>query len=126
ETASVELAGSRLEAAVRLASIDSRFAVVKLPGGTYPAAPVRARTASLAGTWLIGIVKTARGKATPTAVVPRPARAPFLSVGLPLAPGSPLFDADGRLVALAVERRGGGCLALPLDFVKARLAEGSP
>jgi hypothetical protein len=51
-----------------------------------------------------------------------------VDVDLPLPPGSPLFDVNGRLVALVVQRRNGGCRALPLASVKLQLAStaGSP
>ena len=41
---------------------------------------------------------------------------------LALPPGTPLFDTNGRLVAVSVQRRGRGCRALPMDAVKRQLA----
>jgi hypothetical protein len=123
EAAQVEYDGRTLPATVVLADAYLKVAVVAAPSGTYPAAAVRVATESPAGQWLIGVLP-ARGKrqARPEAALARAAPAPFFDVDLALPPGSPLFDANGRLVAVSVQRRGRGCRALPLEVVKQRLA----
>jgi hypothetical protein len=131
ESAEVEHGGQRLPASVVLANAYLKIAVVAAPSGTYPSAPVRMPPKGLDGQWLIGVVP-GRGKqaARPFTAVARAAKAPFIDVDLPFLPGSPLFDAGGRLVAVVVERRTGGCRALPLAAVKLQLssvsAAGSP
>ncbi len=123
EAAQVEYDGRKLPATVVLAHAPLKVAVVAAPPGTYPAVPVRVATESPAGQWLIGIVP-GRGKQKdrPATALARTAPEPFFDVNLALPPGSPLFDTQGRLVAVSVQRRGRGCRALPLDAVKQRLA----
>ena len=123
ESARVEYAGQTLPATVVLANAYLKVAVVAAPPGTYPAAPVSVTPESPAGQWLIGVVP-GRGKRrdTPTAAVARKAPEPFIDVDLALPPGTPLFDTNGRLVAVSVQRRRGGCRALPMDAVKRQLS----
>lgn len=123
ESAQVEYAGRTLPATVVLANAYLKVAVVAAPPGTYPAAPVRVTTESPTGQWLIGVVP-GRGKRKdmPAAALARKAPEPFVDVDLALPPGTPLFDTNGRLVAVSVQRRGRGCRALPLDAVKRQLA----
>lgn len=124
DTAQVEFAGQALPAKVVLANAYLKVAVVAAPAGDYPAVPVRTATASPVGEWLIGVVP-ARGRHsndTPRAGLARKAPAPFFDVDLALPPGSPLFDTNGRLVAVSVQRKGRGCRALPLDVVRQQLA----
>lgn len=123
ESAQVEYAGQTLPATVVLANAYLKVAVVAAPPGTYPAAPVRVTTESPVGQWLIGVIP-GRGKRKdrPAAALARKAPAPFFDVDLALPPGTPLFDTNGRLVAVSVQRRGRGCRALPLDAVKRQLA----
>jgi len=87
--------------------------------------PVKVLPEGLDGQWLIGVIR-GRGKkapAQPFAAVARLAKQePFLDVGIPFMPGTPLFDTQGRLVAVVVQRRTGGCRALPLSAVKLQLA----
>ncbi len=123
ESAQVEYAGRTLPATVVLANAYLKVAVVAAPPGTYPAAPVRVTTERPTGQWLIGVVP-GRGKRKdmPAAALARKAPEPFVDVDLALPPGTPLFDTNGRLVAVSVQRQGRGCRALPLDAVKRQLA----
>lgn len=131
ETTEVEFAGQRLPASVLLANAYLKVAVIAAPSGTYPSVPVRVSAESLEGQWLIGTAP-GRGKKAPaqpfTAVAQRARQEPFVDVDLPFMPGTPLFDVQGRLVAVVVQRRAGGCRALPLSAVKLQLASaaGSP
>lgn len=139
ETADVEFGGQRVTGSVMLANAYLKIAVVTAPSGIYPSVPVKVIPEGLAGQWLIGVLQ-GRGKkavSMPFTAVARGAKGgakggsnePFVDVDLPLPPGSPLFDVSGRLVALVVQRQGGGCRALPLASVKLQLATtaaGSP
>ncbi len=123
EAAQVEYAGQTLPASVVLANASLKVAIVAAPAGTYPAVPVQVAPGNPVGQWLIGVVPgRGRRKDTPTAAQARAAPEPFFDVDLALPPGSPLFDTRGRLVAVAVQRRGPGCRALPLGAVKQQLA----
>ena len=97
-----------------------KFAVVAAPSGTYPAVPVRPD--GVLGQWLIGVVKGRDKRETPKVAQAREAPEPFLDVDLALEPGSPLFDAQGRLVAVVVEQRGRRARAVLLSAVKTHLA----
>ncbi|RKG91431.1 serine protease [Corallococcus sp. CA049B] len=124
DSAQVVHAGNALTARVVLSSASLQVAVVAGPQGTWPAVPVRLVPEGLAGHWVVGVMP-ARKKGqrdTPRAAVAKAAPAPFFDVALTLAPGSPLYDGDGRLVGVVVERRGRGARALPLSAVKAELA----
>ncbi|RKG75727.1 serine protease [Corallococcus exercitus] len=124
ESAQVEHAGNALTARVVLSSTVLQVAVVAGPQGAWPAAPVRLVPEGLAGRWVVGVMP-ARKKGqrdTPRATLAKAAPAPFFDVDLTLVPGSPLYDGDGRLVGVVVERRGRGARALPLSAVKAELA----
>jgi hypothetical protein len=131
ETNEVEFGGQRLPASVVLANAALKVAVIAAPSGTYPSVPVKVSTEGLEGQWLIGVIP-GRGKKAPsqpfTAMAQRSKQEPFVDVGIPFAPGTPLFDAQGRLVAVVVQRRTGGCRALPLSSVKLQLtaSAGSP
>lgn len=131
EAAEVEFGGQRLTSSVVLANAALKIAVVAAPSGTYPSVPVKVLPEGLAGQWLIGVIQGRGKKAVSlpfTAVARGTKESPFVDVDLPLQPGSPLFDVSGRLVALVVQRRNGGCRALPLASVKLQLAStaGSP
>lgn len=124
DSAQVVHDGNALTARVVLSSTALLVAVVAGPQGTWPAAPVRLVPEGLAGHWVVGVLP-ARKKGqrdTPKATVAKAAPAPFFDVDLTLEPGSPLYDGDGRLVGVVVERRGRGSRALPLSAVKAELA----
>jgi len=121
----VEHDGKSLPARVVMASEDLLVAVLAAPDGSYPAAPVRVlrEGASLEGHWLVGVLPASKGKpATPMPARARPAPPPFYDVPLALPPGSPVFDADGRLVAVVVKKHRRGCRVLPLSAVKVQLS----
>lgn len=124
QSAQVEHDGNALTARVVLSSAVLQVAVVAGPQGTWPAAPVRLVPEGLAGRWVVGVLPGRKKgqRDTPKAAVAKTAPAPFFDVDLTLAPGSPLYDGDGRLVAVVVQRRGRGARALPLSAVKAELA----
>ncbi|PTL78028.1 serine protease [Vitiosangium sp. GDMCC 1.1324] len=123
DTAQVEYDGRTLPARVVLANAYLKVAVVAAPAGEYPAAPVRVASESPVGQWLIGVVPgRGRQQDRPQAALARKAPAPFFDVSLALPPGSPLFDTNGRLVAVSVQRKGRGCRALSLDVVRQQLA----
>jgi hypothetical protein len=124
ETAEVRYEGQKLPATVVLANAYLKVAIVAAPSGSYPAVPVRVAADRPVGQWLIGIVHgRGKRKARPLAAQAKKAPEPFIDVALPLPPGSPLFDTQGRLVAVSVQRRSrGGCRALPLEAVKRQLA----
>jgi hypothetical protein len=128
ESTEVEYAGQKLAASVVLANAALKVAVVAAPSGSYPSVPVKVSADGLEGQWLIGVIR-GKGKKAPsqpfTAVAQRSKQEPFVDVGIPFAPGTPLFDVQGRLVAVVVQRRAGGCRALPLAAVKLQLASAS-
>lgn len=128
ESTEVEYAGQKLAASVVLANDALKVAVVAAPTGSYPSVPVKVSADGLEGQWLIGVIR-GKGKKAPaqpfTAVAERSKQEPFVDVGIPFAPGTPLFDVQGRLVAVVVQRRAGGCRALPLASVKLQLASAS-
>ncbi len=132
ETTEVEFAGQRLPASVVLANAYLKVAVIAAPSGTYPSVPVKVSSESLDGQWLIGVMRGQGKKAAAlpfTAVGRRAKQEPFVDVDIPFTPGTPLFDVQGRMVAVVVQRRTGGCRALPLSAVKLQLASaaaGSP
>ncbi|NVJ23136.1 MULTISPECIES: trypsin-like peptidase domain-containing protein [Myxococcus] len=123
--ATVEHEGQALPARVLVANVALKVAVVAAPDGTYPAVPVRLLKEgdSLEGRWVVGVVPGARNRpAKPEAAQATRAPAPFYDVPLALPPGSPLFDSDGRVVAVVVQRTRRGCRVLPLGEVKLTLA----
>lgn len=123
--ATVEHDGKALPARVVMASAALKVAMVTAPDGTYPAAPVKLLKDgdSLAGRWVVGVVPATRGQpARPVPAQASEAPAPFFDVPLALPAGSPVFDADGRLVAVVVQRHRRGCRVLPLGAVKVQLA----
>ncbi|RKH59726.1 MXAN_2756 family trypsin-like serine endoprotease [Corallococcus aberystwythensis] len=124
QSAQVEHAGNALMARVVLSSTVLQVAVVAGPQGVWPAAPVRLVPEGLVGRWVVGVMPARKKgqRETPKAALAKAAPAPFFDVELTLAPGSPLYDGDGRLVGVVVERRGRGARALPLTAVKAELA----
>ncbi|AEI66207.1 serine protease [Corallococcus macrosporus] len=121
----VEHDGKSLPARVVMASQDLQVAVLAAPDGTYPAAPVKVLRDgdSLDGHWLVGVLPaTKRQPARPVLARARAAQAPFYDVPLALPAGSPVFDAEGRLVAVVVKKHRRGCRVLPLNAVKVELA----
>ncbi|QSQ27698.1 serine protease [Pyxidicoccus parkwayensis] len=124
--ATVEHDGKALPAKVVLANAALKVAVVAAPDGTYPAVPVKLLKEgdSLAGRWVVGVVPATKDQpAKPvSAQASGSAPLPFFDVPLALPPGSPVFDGDGRLVAVVVQRHRRGCRVLPLSEVKVRLA----
>ncbi len=113
--------GHTLPASVVASNGTLKFAVVAAPSGSYPAVPVKVVPAGAVGEWFIGVVRGRDKRDKPVAAQARKAPEPFFDVDLALAPGSPLFDASGKMVAVAVQRRGQGCRALPLGAVKLHL-----
>jgi hypothetical protein len=117
--AEVKHGESTLPARVVAAHGTLKYAVVAAPSGTYPAVPVRPD--GVPGQWLIGVVRGRDQRQTPRIAQAREAPEPFLDVDLALAPGSPLFDAQGRLVAVVVELRGRRARAVLLGAVRTHL-----
>ncbi|HET9452151.1 MAG TPA: serine protease [Aggregicoccus sp.] len=114
-------AGAASERApVLMANAALKVALVRLRGEDHPAASVALLPRHPGRPWLIGIQQPGGKRARAVAGRAAPARAaPFLRVPLALAPGSPLFDTQGRLVAVAVARRGAhACDALPLSALE--------
>lgn len=126
DAATVEHDGKALPARVVLANADLKVAVVAAPDGTYPAVPVKLLKDgdSLAGRWVVGVLPATKGQpARPvSAQATGSAPLPFYDVPLALPAGSPVFDGDGRLVAVVVQRTRRGCRVLPLGAVKVQLA----
>jgi hypothetical protein len=109
-------------APVVMANATLKVALLRLEGEGHPAAAVALLPEGAKRPWLIGVLGAGGSRARAVAGRAAPARGPFLRVPLALAPGSPLFDAQGRLVAVAVARRGAGaCDAPPLSAVKQQL-----
>lgn len=120
--AQVGAAGKTQRVPVVMANAGLRVALVRLPGEDHPAASVALLPERASRPWLIGVVEAGGPRARAVAVRAAAAPGPFLRVPLGLAPGSPLFDAQGRLVALVVTRRGARASeALPLSAVKQQL-----
>jgi hypothetical protein len=124
--ATVEHDGKVLPARVVLANAALKVAVVAAPDGTYPAVPVKLLKDgdSLDGKWVVGVLPATKGQpARPVAAqASGNAPEPFYDVPLALPAGSPVFDGDGRLVAVVVQRNRRGCRVLPLGEVKVQLA----
>lgn len=123
--ATVEHEGKTLPARVVMASRDLQVAVLAAPDGAYPAAPVKVLRDgdSLDGRWLVGVLPAKKGQpARPVPARARATQAPFYDFPLALPAGSPVFDAEGRLVAVVVKKHRRGCRVLPLSAVKMELA----
>ena len=124
EKAKIRRDGQESAAKVRLANAALKVALVELePPGEYPATAVRL-TEPAEGDWLVAILRSRKGELSPVlAQVARASseRSPFLELDRPLAAGTPLFDAQGKLVALSV---GGArrARALPIPALKVELA----
>jgi len=138
EEATVKVAGQSFRAKVVVANADLKVAVVavevppKAPdapdAGAPPAfrpPPVTLEETFVAGTELVAIVRDQAGAPAPRLVEVsrgRQATSPFVEVNAPLPNGTPLFDPQGRLVAMAVQRRKSSARALPVTEVKGQLA----
>jgi trypsin-like peptidase len=138
DEATVKLDGRSFRARVVVANADLKVAVVaaELPQGPPDAgdAPafrppaVRLDETFEAGTELVAITRDQGGALAPRLVEVskgRKATSPFVEVNASLPNGTPLFDAQGRLVALAVQRLKSGARALPVPEVKGQLAQGA-
>jgi hypothetical protein len=119
--------GRELPARVTMADAHLGVAMVEISSpDSFPAVAVKLRNPLETGSWVVGFLRP-HGK-KPAVLVGRIARsngadAPFAETDLSLPAGSPVFDAQGRLIALAVERRGRrGTALLPLSTIKAGLA----
>lgn len=120
---------ARVPARVVLTDEATRLALLRPGTSGTPAVPVRALEAVAPGRWLLA-VSTWRGRRFPVRVqslaVDRHATAPHFALAHALPVGSPLFDEDGRLVALVVRAPGRSRrLALPLAGLQRRLS-GAP
>lgn len=107
-----------------------KVALVEFDGQTPSPAAIAPRVELVRGMWLVGIEAPRSARAAqPKPHAGRIVRGtrlddPFIVTDLPLRPGSPIFDAKGRLVAIAVERVGRiGSRALPISVLKAQLAQ---
>ncbi|MBX5482575.1 MAG: serine protease [Myxococcaceae bacterium] len=133
--ATVHLGGRALPARVIAANARLGFAVVEahLPAGVLlQSPPVRAHATLEKGMWLVGIARPKKDASQPEPLlgrilVPPGGTSLFAVTDLPLAPGSPLFDTRGRLVAIAVAKVGRiGSKALPLSAIEAELSLALP
>jgi len=135
EEATVKVAGQSFRARVVMANADLKAAVVAVeppPAAPDAGAPPAFRPPAVtmeetfaAGTELVAIVRDPAGALAPRLVEVsrgRQATSPFVEVNAPLPNGTPLFAAQGRLVAMAVQRRKSSARALPVPEVKGQLA----
>ncbi|HLL55946.1 MAG TPA: serine protease [Myxococcaceae bacterium] len=127
DAARVRRDGQERAARVLLANAALRIAVVEIdPPGEYPATAVQLNQPPAVGDWVVAISRTKKGAVSP--VLGQVMRAPsersaFLEVqGGAMSPGTPLFDARGKLVAVVVGSGGGRARALPVPAIKERLA----
>lgn len=142
EEATVKVDGQSLRARVVMASAELKAAVVVVdlpaaapdagtgtpaPAPAFPRPPaVRLDETFTAGTELVAIARDPAGALQPRlAEVSRGRKvtSPFVEVNVPLPNGTPLFDAQGRLVAIAVQRRKSSSRALPIPEIKGQLAQ---
>lgn len=121
----VHLGDRSFPARVLSANARSKIAVVevKLPDGeTLNAPAVRVNAPLKKGMWLVGLGKGSK-PLLGRVVAGMGADKRFVVTDLPLAPGSPLFDHRGRLVALVISRVGKiGSRAVPIEQVGQQLA----
>lgn len=123
EKATLKLNGSEVPAEVVFADARLKVAVVRPLSGEFHAAPVELQKTLAAGDWLLAISPKKGGGAEPkVGQVLRAAneKTPFIETDLFFPPGTPLFDAKGRLLAVLVTAKG---RALPLPVIKAKLSE---
>jgi len=136
EEATVKVDGRPLRARVVMANASLKAAVVAVevpaaaPDAGAPPAfrppAVRLDETFVAGTELLAIVRDQEGALAPRLVEVsrgRQVTSPFVEVNASLPNGTPLFDPQGRLVAMAVQRRKSSARALPVPEVKGQLAE---
>jgi S1-C subfamily serine protease len=129
EKAKVLVDGAEHEARVVAANAKLKIAVLQIADSTeshWPAAAVREEPLPR-GTWLVGALPPKGAKTSPSPLAGRVMKetspsSPFLMTDFPLPPGSPLFDARGRLVAVVVEYAGRiGSRALPISAIRKEL-----
>lgn len=128
DEAQVVFAGKPLKGRTVMASAPLKAAVVAVDGGgiEFPASAVRLDETFQEGTWLVAAERGSKGQLHPRLIQVyrgRQVTSPFVEVNAPLQNGTPLFDAQGRLVALAVQRRKRTARALPVPEVKVLLAQ---
>ncbi|MGQ0507911.1 MAG: S1 family peptidase [Myxococcaceae bacterium] len=121
-SAKVRREGQTLDAKVLMANAQLQVALLLLQGNDFPAAPARPFGPLLKGSWLVAIERTKPGplEARIGQITKSSSdRSPFVETNLSLKPGSPVFDAKGRLVGVCAGKNG---RVLPLAAVKAQLA----
>lgn len=125
ESATVRVDGVQWPGTVVMASAELKAAMVVVDAGValHPPA-VRLEETFVEGTELVAIERDAKEGVRPRLCAVykgRKATSPFVEVNAPLANGTPLFDTQGRLVAISVERRASTARALPIPEVKVQL-----
>jgi hypothetical protein len=124
--ARVRLSGEVVPARVVMANADLKVAMVTIqPSGHLHACAVDPSASLAKGNWIWGIRRHKNGSLTPVlGKITRSAdaSAPFMEADFMLPPGSPVFDARGRLVALAVNPNRRHLRAVPIAIVKMQLA----
>jgi hypothetical protein len=114
-----------------MASAQLKAAMVMVDAGVplHPPA-VRLDETFVEGTELVAIERDGKEGVKPRLCAVfkgRKATSPFVEVNAPLANGTPIFDAQGRLVAISVERRKSTARVLPIPEVKVQLPQaGAP
>ncbi len=125
--AKIRWQGRELPARVTLADARLKVALLEISApGSFPSVAVKLHESLDAGSWVVGILRPQSAK--PSVLVgsvlrPNSEQEPFAETDLALPNGSPVFDAQGRLIAVAVQQRPKrGALVLPLAKIKAQLA----
>lgn len=128
--ARVRIGTALFPAKVLIATADLQIALVGVdPPSHFPAVAVDSSAFLKKGNWIFGIRRSKNGALIPVlGKVTRSAdqRNPFLEGDFSLPEGSPLFDARGRLVAVAVRPVRRRLRALPIAAVKSQLAGATP
>jgi hypothetical protein len=119
--------GRELTAKVTLANAQLRVALIEISApGSFPSAAVKLREQLEEGSQVFSVASMRAKKTTVligSIVRPNSKSAPFAETDFAVPPGSPIFDEQGRLIALAVEARGKRSTAiLPLWAIKSQLA----